>query len=111
MKEQLESIVLQMYKEPACDALKRCGSFKRLSSSRCSRIKEGISARLPRNSACTGILYGERSKIWILTLGRHEQPGGTTTAIGDSNAYRCGDRQLKLSAKSLLQLQFSGAER
>jgi hypothetical protein len=53
MKEQLESVVLQMLL--VCDALTQCASFKRLSSSQCSRTNEGISAKLPRYLAYTGI--------------------------------------------------------
>jgi hypothetical protein len=54
-----------------CDALKRCGNFKRLSSSPCSRTNEGISARLPRDSAYTGIRFIVRSESWRLTSARH----------------------------------------
>ena len=61
--------------KPACDALKQCGSSKRLSFLQSSRIKEVISVKPPRNSACTGILYGERSEIWILTSARHKHQG------------------------------------
>jgi hypothetical protein len=48
---------------------------QRPSSSRYSRIKEVISVKPPRNSACTGIRYGERSEIWILTSARHKHRG------------------------------------
>jgi hypothetical protein len=83
------------------DALKRYGSFKRLSSLQSSRIKEGISVKLPRNSAYIGILCAVRSGIWILTLARHEQP--VIVAHHEQRVEcrnRSGDRQLKLSPDS-----------
>jgi len=77
------------------NALKRCGSFKGPSSSQCLRIKEGISAKLPRSSACTGIRYAERSEIWKLTSGRHEQRGGVDHHDRTFQRRRCGDGQPK----------------
>src|SRR5258708_23338237 len=79
----------------ACDALKLCGSFKGPSSSRYSKIKEGISAKLPRDSAYTGIRYAVRFEIWRLISARHEQRGGVDHQDRTFQRRRCGDEQLK----------------
>ena len=83
---------------PACDALKRCGSFKGPSSSRYSRIKEVISARLPRNSAYTGIPYAVRSETWRLTSALHEQWGGVDQRDQRFQCRPCGVRPLSCSS-------------
>jgi hypothetical protein len=59
--------------ELVCDALTECESFKRLLSSQCSRTNAGISAKLPRNSAYTGIRCAGRSGIWRLTSAPYAQ--------------------------------------
>jgi hypothetical protein len=59
--------------KPVCDGRKRCESFKRLSSSPSSRIKEGISAEQPRNLVCTGTRYAVRSENCKLILVPREQ--------------------------------------
>jgi hypothetical protein len=70
MKEQLESVVLQMYRAGvSCSEAVR--EFQKASSSQCSRIREGISAKLPRDSAYIGIRCVVRSKSWRLTSARH----------------------------------------
>ena len=110
MKEQLEVLSCKCIK-PVWDALKRCGSFKRLSFSQCSRIKEGISAEPPRNSACTGTRYAVRSENWRLTSARHESQGGVDHRDRRSQRRRAatGDvvtSQLSESVAPALQNEF-----
>ena len=91
--------------KPVCDALKRCGSSKRLSFLRSSRIKEAISVTPPRNSAYTVTRCVEPSEIWRLTSGRHEERGGDDHHDRSFQCHRqCGDWQLKLFAISVTDL-------
>jgi hypothetical protein len=98
MKEQLESVVLQMYRAGVrCSEAVR--EFQRaFILTRYSRIKEVISARLPRNSAYTGIPYAVRSETWRLTSALHEQWGGVDQRDQRFQCRPCGVRPLSCSS-------------
>ena len=74
MKEQLESVILQMYK-----AGMRCSEavreFQKIFILTVLKDQRGSQSKLPRNSAYTGIRCAVRSDFWRLTSALLEQWG------------------------------------
>jgi hypothetical protein len=91
MQEQLESVVLQIYKEGMrCSEAVR--AFQKAFIHTCSRIREEISARRPGNSAYTGIRCAVRFESWRLTSAPHEQWGNGGQRDQRFQWRRCGGR-------------------
>ncbi len=86
---------------PACDARKQCGNFKRLSSSPYSRIKEGISAKPPRNSEYTAIPCVVRFKSCSSILARHWLQGSGDHHDPSSRCRLRDDGLTKVSSRTL----------
>ena len=90
MKEQLASVVLQMYKAGVrCSEAVR--EFQKAFILTVLKDQKGINAKPPKNWECIVTPYAARSENWRLILALHEQRGGGYRCDLSVRCCRCGD--------------------
>jgi hypothetical protein len=104
MKEQLESVVLQMYRAGVrCSAAVR--EFQRAFILTVLQDQRGNQCRAAEKH--TGIRCAERSEIWRLTSALHEQRGGVDHRGRSFQCRRCVDVQRSNTLTAYLDLVIS----